>query len=228
MERNHHTKEWSRRRTQALLRLFKTQAPPDFREQVLRRAHAHQRVMFAQDQLGLSRCRVWQLCRTELLTLWHRAAQQPGTVVAVVSTGAILLSVGMLWWGPPAHLPQLVTAQLPTEVPQQGKQTLPTHTDTAQMASHSEALFDGGTVDQPAGVAPQSLAPRLESLHPASPRSPETRASLPPAVPPVPWTAMEVLPPLQNPAPRLSHKRPSSVKGKRVKKTLGPGKQAST
>lgn len=219
---------WSSRRTQVLLQLFKIQAAPDFRDQVLRRLHEQQHAVDSQPDHRTTLGEAWQRLRAWHRAAWYTAPRRMGTALALGSACAILLGLSVPWWLSSARPLLTETELLPRSATPQGGQTSLAQADGDPLASGLEARSEVVSAASLASIDPQRLAPYAESRAPGSMGAPPAHAVPPPVVPPVPWTVSEVVPPAQSPPARGSHKRPGPTKGKRFKKTVGAGKQAST
>jgi hypothetical protein len=119
MKRNDDMQPWSERRTRALLRLFKTQAPADFHAQVLARIDALQRssdrlpARWADPPGRWQRWRAWVQETTQ--------ARSTGATLAIASVCLAVLGGSLVWWAsqqPGSSLPPAFTDLPVADAPQ--------------------------------------------------------------------------------------------------------------
>lgn len=132
MKRTHNPHRWSQRRTQALLSLLKTQAPPDFQTRVLARVHELHHAALTHQAGGAEPPGRWQGFCT-----WLKATIQVRPTALATAAGSVsmlLLGSSLVWWlssprggdlTPPAEVVSLAGA------PQSGEQVAGPHEELA-------------------------------------------------------------------------------------------------
>jgi len=220
MKRTYDTHRWSQRRTQALLSLLRTQAPPDFQARVLARVRELHQASLTHQAEGAALPGRWQG-----FSAWLKAALQGHPTVLATAVGSVsvfLLSSSLVWWlsspsrgdlAPPAEVVSLAGA------PQSGEQAVdhPEGRDTTtadgeyvQLAAYPPAPVDlivSGTVPPPPGERETT-----------STAAPQAQAVIPPTALPSLQTPGEPPRAAQTQSRRSGIKRAEPGKTKRVKK----------
>ncbi|MGE3539829.1 MAG: hypothetical protein AB7N91_20655 [Candidatus Tectimicrobiota bacterium] len=222
MGRTYHKDEWARRRTQALFRLLRTQAPADFRARVLRRAQAMPPPSPTPHGPATVLRSTWQRQKTWLLEHVPRPPRQWGLAMGLGGVCLLLIGLRLAGW------PLLEGARLLPDQQHLAAGVQPDEPRQPPASSWKPAASEPGgeTVRDPAlgrGLEAALIVPAAAPA-PRSKPAPVARVVMPPRVPPTPWAMDEHLAPL--PPPRPGAKRAPVGKVKRSKKTSGPGKHA--
>lgn len=230
MKRPSSTQQWSRRRTEALLGLFKTQAPPDFHAQVLARVHEQQHISAASHTSQASITGRWQQFYAWLRETILFKPRCATLATAAGSVCVLLLSGALLWWtfvqgggGPTPPLGDGSLASVPSP------ETTGTHQDErlAGVTGYQAQLPLVAKPSEPADtVLSYALQQTIDDPAAAGDMTLQEQALLPPTIPLL-QSANDPPPMIKTEPQRLHAKRAIPAKPKRTKKGQGMGKHVS-
>lgn len=228
MKRTFSTQQWSRRRTEALLDRFKTQAPSDFHAQVLVRVHERQPLSAASPGSQDSITGRWQQ-----LYAWLRETRslKPRCTTLATAAGSVctlLLAGALLWWtcvqgggGPPPEAGSVAGVPSP-EIPE-------AHHDE-RLAGATDYQAPQSRVAKPPALAdtglPHTLQRTTDDPAAAGDITIQKQVLLPPTIS-VRQRANDPPPMIKTEPQRVHAKRAIPTKPKRVRKGQGMGKHVS-
>lgn len=220
MKRTHDTPRWSQRRTQVLVSLLKTQAPPDFQARVLARVRELHQASLTHQAGGTDLPGRWQGFYT-----WLKATMQGrpmALATAASSVSVLLLGGSLVWWlssprggalTPPAEVGSLAVA------PQLGEQAVGHHEGLDAIAVDGEYVHLAAYPPAPVDLVISGTAPPPPNeRETASNVVPQEQAVIPSTALPSLQSTGERPRAAPTPSKRSGIKRVEPGKTKRVKK----------
>lgn len=230
MKRLSSTQQWSRRRTEALLGLFKTQAPPDLRSQVLARVHERQHISVASRTPQGSITGRWQQFYAWLQGTILLKPRYPTLATAAGSVCVLFLSGVLLWWtcmqGSGEPMPSPGDGSLAAVPSPQTPWTHPYEHLAGATSDQAQLPFVATAPELANPIMPEALQQTTNNPAATDNMTLQKQLLLPPTIPLL-QSANDPPPIIKTEPQRLPTKRALPARPKRVKKGQGMDKHVS-